>query len=308
MNKGFIYKIQIFIGFLWIIDGILQFQPEMPYDFLISVIIPSISVYPQPIFNILNLGYKIWTINPIFFNSLAGSFQIFLGLSFLFIRKEKIVRYISLLSILWLIFIYVFGEGMGDDFVSGVTYLTGFPGSALIYVFLTLPLLHLKRLHDAFHIKRYFSLVLSTLFIISAFIQMLPLNVYFSNASLSQIVQTNTYYFGVPYAVSYFQEIFWHYIFPFNSYVNLMFALIMLYIGMGVFLDIKFTYYAGIFFTIIVWFFFQSLGFFQFPATDPNSGLPVIFIFLLILNNFNDLQSHKNKISTKNTPEQGFVG
>lgn len=307
-NEALFYKIQLFIGFLWLIDGILQFQPEMPYDFLISVIFPSISIYPQPIFNFLNMGYEIWTINPIIFNSLAGSFQIFIGINFLFIRKKKIIRFISIISISWLILIYVFGEGMGDDFVTGVTFLTGFPGSSLIYIILTIPLLHPIRLSNAYQMKRYFSIILSTLFIISAFIQILPLNGYFSNDALSQIVQTNTYYFGVPYVVSYLQVVFWHYIFPFNSYVNLMFAFILLYIGIGLFIDLRFTYYVGILFTIIAWFFFQSLGFFQFPATDPNSGLPIIIIFLILINNFSDLQIQKNKISTKNTPKLGFVG
>ena len=134
------YSFNIILGGLWILDGLLQFQPQMPYAFLTFVIQPSIvSINNIPIQNFLYLGYNLWATHPFQFDALSGALQIFIGYSFLINRSERVLKFISIISIVWALVIWIFGEGFGGIPEIGVSILTGFPGSALLYVILAIP-------------------------------------------------------------------------------------------------------------------------------------------------------------------------
>ena len=57
--------IRLVLGILWIVDGILQFQPEMPYGFLSVVIEPSIqAINNVGVERFLMIAYNIWLLHP----------------------------------------------------------------------------------------------------------------------------------------------------------------------------------------------------------------------------------------------------
>ena len=103
--------IRLILGILWIVDGILQFQPEMPYGFLSVVIEPSIqAINNVGVEKFLMIAYNIWLLHPFQFDALSGSLQIFIGAAYLLNRSTKALKYISFISIIWAIVIWICGR------------------------------------------------------------------------------------------------------------------------------------------------------------------------------------------------------
>ena len=88
--------IRLVLGILWIVDGILQFQPEMPYGFLSVVIEPSIqAINNVGVEKFLMIGYNIWLLHPFQFDALSGSLQIFIGVAYLLNRSTKALKWMK---------------------------------------------------------------------------------------------------------------------------------------------------------------------------------------------------------------------
>jgi hypothetical protein len=123
---------QIALGSLWLIDGILQFQPYMfGRTFVTGVLLPNASGQPAIIADPITWIAHLIEPHVAVFNAFAATLQVLLGLGLLY---KRTVKPALLVSFAWALGIWLTGEGLGMIFAGTASPLTGAPGAALLYV------------------------------------------------------------------------------------------------------------------------------------------------------------------------------
>ncbi len=123
--------LQILLGLFWILDAALQFQPFMfGRGFVTSFILPNASGQPfvladliTHIGNFVSPDIAVW-------NTFFALIQLFIGVGLLFRRS---VRPALAVSFVWVLGVWVIGEGLGMLLTGTASALTGAPGSVLLY-------------------------------------------------------------------------------------------------------------------------------------------------------------------------------
>ena len=123
--------LQVVLGLFWILDAALQFQPFMfGRGFVDSFILSNANGQPfvvgdliTHIGNFLAPDIAVW-------NTLFALIQLGIGVGLLFRRSVKPALAVSFV---WVLGVWVFGEGMGMLLTGTASALTGAPGSVLIY-------------------------------------------------------------------------------------------------------------------------------------------------------------------------------
>ena len=121
--------VQIVLGLVWILDGALQFQPFMfGRSFINDVILPTAQGQPAPIsWAITNVAHfmlpdvGVW-------NFLFATLQLAIGAGLLFRRTLKPALVVT---IVWSLSVWFFGEGFGMLLTGTASPLTGAPGAVL---------------------------------------------------------------------------------------------------------------------------------------------------------------------------------
>lgn len=275
------YSLNIILGGLWILDGVLQFQPQMPYAFLTFVIKPSIvSINNIQIQNFLYLGYNIWATNPFQFDALSGALQIFIGYSFLINRSERILKSIAIISIVWALIIWIFGEGFGGIPEIGVSILTGFPGSALLYVILAIPFIS-SRFNSREYLQSFLLKSAFFVLVISLILQLIPVNGYWNKGIFSQLIFDNTFNQGESPLLYNILNRIWPILIYHTQDLNIFLSLLMISSSFLIFSRNKIGYLIQILFITVMWILFQNMGIYDNPATDFNSGIVLALIIYL---------------------------
>ncbi len=123
--------LQIALGLFWILDAALQFQPFMFGRGLVdSFILPNASGQPfvlgdliTHIGNFLSPDVAVW-------NTFFALIQLFIGVGLLLRRS---VRPALVVSFVWVLGVWVVGEGLGMLFTGNASALTGAPGAVFLY-------------------------------------------------------------------------------------------------------------------------------------------------------------------------------
>jgi cytochrome oxidase Cu insertion factor (SCO1/SenC/PrrC family) len=125
--------LRIGFGILWIFDGILQAQPEMPVGLPSQVIEPTAASSPRWVQELVNWAGTTWSYHPI--QAAAGVvwIQVGLGIWLLVAGRGRMSRLAGTASVGWAIVIWVFGESFGGILAPGLSWLTGAPGAAAFY-------------------------------------------------------------------------------------------------------------------------------------------------------------------------------
>src|SRR5580658_2375165 len=126
--------LRIGFGLLWLFDGILQAQPAMPTGLPSQVVEPTAGVSAPWVQHLVHLGQAAWIDHPVPAASTAVWIQIGLGIWLLAAPRGALSRLAGLASVGWGLIVWVFGESFGGIFAPGLTWLTGAPGSVLVYV------------------------------------------------------------------------------------------------------------------------------------------------------------------------------
>lgn len=157
------------LGALWILDGLLQFQPSMfGQDFVNGVLVPNLSAQPHWMYQIVSLGIYLWNVNPLLSDIGAGLLQIAIGLAFvLFSISDRNFRIAAWVSIVWGLVVWFCGEGAGLLFTGIASFYTGAPGAVLLYIFLAALLLFPKKV-----VNKRFTQIAGLIFISGAFLQL----------------------------------------------------------------------------------------------------------------------------------------
>ncbi len=126
--------LRVGFGVIWLFDGLLQAQPQMPGGLADQVIAPTASSSPGWVQHLVNFGVNVWDYHPVQAAAASVWIQVGIGLWLLIAVRGWSTRLAGLASVAWGLVVWVFGEAFGGIFAPGLTVLFGAPGAALIYV------------------------------------------------------------------------------------------------------------------------------------------------------------------------------
>ncbi len=126
--------IQIALGCIWLLDGLLQFQSFMySHAFLSEIIEPGAKGQPAFIAKPILTFAHFYGHDLTLWNTLAAEIQVAIGLGL--IIGGRLVRPALFASFLWAPVVWWFGEGFGTLFSGApVSPLMGAPGAVLVYL------------------------------------------------------------------------------------------------------------------------------------------------------------------------------
>jgi hypothetical protein len=179
--------LRIGLGLIWIINEMMQMEPGVfhpaYYGNLPSTVMPSVLQYIHqraPAWISWGTTVPQWFFNkwPIETNIAIILIQLGLAASLLVKLPEKYVRLGLWGSVVWSIIVWIFLQSLGGarSWGHGLTFYSGFPGSALFYAF-TSGLLLLNR--SRWSVESLFKLatrVVAMIFWVSGILQLLPFN------------------------------------------------------------------------------------------------------------------------------------
>ena len=123
--------IQIGLGIMWLLDGLLQLQPKMfGPDFANQVILPTAQGQPDLVSSTITHMAHLIALQPALTNTVFAALQILIGVGLLF---RETVRPALVLSFVWALGVWALGEGFGMLLTGMASPLTGAPGGALLY-------------------------------------------------------------------------------------------------------------------------------------------------------------------------------
>jgi cytochrome oxidase Cu insertion factor (SCO1/SenC/PrrC family) len=125
--------LRIGFGLLWVFDGLLQAQPKMAAGLPSQVIEPTAASSPHWVQHLVNWAGSIWSYHPIQAGASAVWIQVGIGLWLLAAPRGLSARLAGLVSVVWGLIVWIFGESFGGIFAPGLTWLFGAPGAVLIY-------------------------------------------------------------------------------------------------------------------------------------------------------------------------------
>jgi cytochrome oxidase Cu insertion factor (SCO1/SenC/PrrC family) len=121
-------------GLLWIIDGILQAQPEMAAGLPSQVAAPAAGASPGWVQAVVNAGGTIWSYHPVQAAAAATWIQLGLGVWLLITPRGWSLRLAALGTVGWGLVVWMFGEAFGAIFAPGLSWLSGAPGAVVLYI------------------------------------------------------------------------------------------------------------------------------------------------------------------------------
>ena len=131
-------RLQITLGLLWLLDGILQFQPSM---FTATFYGMMLRMGPtEPPGWLWDLGSRVEpvvTAHSALANAAFATVQVLIGVGLLWRRSTRVALAVS---VPWALTVWLFGEAAGGLFSPGASALTGAPGAALVYIAVALVL------------------------------------------------------------------------------------------------------------------------------------------------------------------------
>ena len=130
--------IQITLGCIWLLDGLLQFQSYMyTHAFVNQIILPTAQGQPGIISGPINTFGHFYARDMTLWNTISAEIQCAIGLGLIVSRRT--VRPALVASFAWAFGVWWFGEGFGT-ILSGapVSPLMGAPGAVLVYALIGL--------------------------------------------------------------------------------------------------------------------------------------------------------------------------
>jgi hypothetical protein len=126
-------SVRIAFGVIWLIDGVLEWQPAAFHNF--AQLITAVSQgQPALLAAVIGAGQAVVAVNPILANALLAALETAIGLSLI---TNTLSRWALRVSVLLAAMIWVFGQGMGMVFMAGATDIQSGP----LYVLVSLMLL-----------------------------------------------------------------------------------------------------------------------------------------------------------------------
>ncbi|MGO8947471.1 MAG: hypothetical protein ACLQUY_07380 [Ktedonobacterales bacterium] len=289
--------LQRVLGVIWLIDGLLQLQPQMYTANMINGIMRPI-LQGQPGFLEQVFTFIVNTISKDLtaINLLIAVVQVLIGLGFIFL-SDRWVRQLVVASFVWALIVWFGGEGMSMLLTGAGSALTGAPGAVLLY-----PLIGLAvwprtpgqqpiaagsgpvSSDEGLLSRRGLRYALSAFWFFVALLQLQPY--WWKSGQISGVINANVGAGGLNGAL------LDHVLTAAgnataNIEVPLNIVLILVFLGLGIILALPGDRYvrpaliASIVVSVLVWYFGEALGMILTGmATDFNSGLLLVVMAL----------------------------
>lgn len=141
--------LQRILGALWLIDGLLQLQPQMfTMNMVNGIMKPMVQGQPAPIEANLQWIVNVTTQHLTAINLLITVIQVLIGLGLLLL-SGRWVKGLVIVSIVWAFIVWYGGEGMSMLLTGQSSVLTGAPGAVLLYAILGLAIYPRSSSEDA---------------------------------------------------------------------------------------------------------------------------------------------------------------
>jgi cytochrome oxidase Cu insertion factor (SCO1/SenC/PrrC family) len=284
--------LRIGFGVIWLFDGILQAQPQMPGGLADQVIQPSGSSSPGWVQHLVNYGVNLWDYHPIQAATATVWIQVGIGLWLVIAVRGRSARLAGLAAVTWGLIVWVFGEAFGGIFAPGLTVLFGAPGAALLYVVAGTLLVLPERAWDTARLGRLLLAGMGAFFLGMAVLQAWPGRGFWQGraggqlGSLAAMIASMTAT-PQPHPVDAIVSGFGNFTIAHGFAVNLVTVIALGVIGAGLFIaavraDARLAgimAIAGAVFCLADWILIEDLGFLGGLGTDPNSMIPLILLF-----------------------------
>lgn len=120
-------------GTLWVVAGLLQFQPSMPIGLARNVVAPMASATPAWLHHLMGQAITLWDSHPVSLAVGVAWLQVGLGL-ILLTSKGRLGRAAGAVAGAWAGLVWLVGNGAGGIFVRGSSLLFGWPGASFFYL------------------------------------------------------------------------------------------------------------------------------------------------------------------------------
>jgi hypothetical protein len=304
--------LQRIIGVLWLIDGLLQLQPQMfTMNMVNGIMKPMLQGQPGIFEPSLQFIVNQTTLHLTAVNLLIAIVQILLGLGFLFLSGDW-VKWLVLASIVWAFIVWYGGEGMNMLLTGTASILTGAPGAVLLYPLLGLAVYPRnqsttstgatrKASDDGLISRRLLRYILAGFWCFAALLQLQPY--WWQDGQISQAVGAMVGQGGLnavlvdPVLTQISNA-------TANIETSLNIALIIVFLAIGIGLavvkdeHVRPFLIASIIVSGLFWYFSQAFGMILTGmATDFNSGLLVVVIALACWPKAHDLSAQRAQVA-----------
>jgi hypothetical protein len=123
-------KLQLALGALWLLDGILQFQPSMFTKAFPGMLAGTAAGNPAFVASPVNWSAALITHHLVVLNAIFATVQVALGLG---IAWRPTVRLALAASVLWSLAVWFLGEGLGGVLAGTASLTDGAPGAVILY-------------------------------------------------------------------------------------------------------------------------------------------------------------------------------
>ncbi len=126
-------KLQLALGALWLLDGILQVQPSMFTKAFPGMLAGTSAGNPAFVAGPVNWSAALITHHLVVLNAVFATIQVALGLG---IAWRPMVRLALAASVLWSLAVWFLGEGLGGVLAGTASLTDGAPGAVILYALL----------------------------------------------------------------------------------------------------------------------------------------------------------------------------
>lgn len=122
--------LQLGLAAVWLLDGVLQFQPSMYTKAFTQMLAASAAGNPSVIARPITWDANLIQHHLVLLNTIFATIQLLLGLG---IALRPTVRFGLAASVAWSIAVWWFGEGLGGVLKGGADPISGGPGAVIVY-------------------------------------------------------------------------------------------------------------------------------------------------------------------------------
>jgi hypothetical protein len=281
---------------LWLIDGLLQLQPQMfTMNMVNGIMKPMLQGQPGLFEPSLQFIVNQTTLHLTEVNLLIAIVQVLLGLGFLFLSGDW-VKWLVFASTAWAFIVWYGGEGMSMLLTGQASILTGAPGAVLLYPLLGLAVIPRKQFDTALQgakretsddgllSRKYLQWVLAGFWCFAALLQLQPY--WWQQGQISQAIGAMVGQGGLnAILVNPVLQQASNATANMEIPINIALIAIFLVIGVGLAVvkeeQVRPFLIASIVVSLVFWYFSEAFGMiFTGMATDFNSGLLIVVIAL----------------------------
>ncbi len=128
-------KLQLALGAIWLLDGILQFQPSMFTKAFPELLAGTAAGNPAFVASPVNWSAALISHHLVVLNAVFAAIQVALGLG---IAWRPTLRVALAASVLWSLAVWFLGEGLGGVLAGTTSLADGAPGAVILYALLAI--------------------------------------------------------------------------------------------------------------------------------------------------------------------------